>query len=227
MPTINQHISALRILIKEQTDDSLYTDQFLYHLLTGATSTLHRRNIEKDRKVSPWNTQSYCISLEVANSHDCSCVPVGCKVLKSKDKIPTPLNSDNGPMMKVYTLDHVEIFRVDEAEQRASMLHPIKKNRLSYSIVNGKIVLWNGNTDHIIPRAITVKGLFNDVTEWASIEACDESGNTTGNCCYDIDNDNFPLDEDFTFAAYGLVLQQLGLALQKKSDDNNNNNPEI
>ena len=227
MPTINQHISALRILIKEQSDDSLYTDQFLYHLLTGAASTIHRRNIEKDRKISPWNLPSYCISLEKAKSHDCSCVPVGCDVLRSKDKIPTPLNSDNGPVIKVTTMDHQEIYRVNEAEQKSNLLHPIKKKKLSYSIVNGKIILWNANTEHIIPRAILVKGLFNDVTEWSGIASCDSNGIPDGGCCFDIGKDNFPLDEDFTFAAYAMVLQQLGIALQKKSDDNNNNNPEI
>lgn len=223
MPTINKHISAIRILIKEQTDDSVYTDQFLYFLLTGAAATINRRNIEKDRKISPWNLPSYCISLEKSKSHDCSCVPVGCDVLSSKTKIPTPLNSDNGPVIKVFTMDHIEIYPVSEEDQKASMLHPIKKNKLSYSIVNGKIVLWNGDTVRGIPRNIIVRGLFNDVTEWANIEACEEEGS----CCYDIENDNFPLDEDYAFTAYAMVLSQLGLALQKKSDDNNNNNPEI
>lgn len=223
MPTINEHISAIRILIKEQSDDSLYTDQFLYHLLTGATASIHRRNIEKDRKISPWNLPSYCISLERAKSHDCSCVPVGCDVLRSKDKIPTPLNSDNGPVIKVYTMDHQEIYRVTESEQKANNLHPIKKGRLSYSVVNGRIVIWNGNPEHLIPRSVIVKGLFNDVTKWADIQACGDDGS----CCYDIATDNFPLDEDYAFVAYSMVLSQLGIALQKKSDDNNNNNPEI
>ena len=223
MPTINKHISAIRILIKEQTDDSVYTDQFLYFLLTGAAATINRRNIEKDRKISPWNLPSYCISLEKSKSHDCSCVPVGCDVLSSKTKIPTPLNSDNGPVIKVFTMDHIEIYPVSEEEQKASILHPIKKNKLSYSIVNSKIIVWNGDTVRGIPRNIIVRGLFNDVTEWANIEACEGEGS----CCYDIENDNFPLDEDYAFTAYAMVLSQLGLALQKKSDDNNNNNPEI
>ena len=74
MATIRDVTSTLRTLIKQHTDDSHYSDEFLYHLMTNARSLLIERDYNKNKKLSSWNQQTYCVKLEKTKAHDCDCV---------------------------------------------------------------------------------------------------------------------------------------------------------
>jgi hypothetical protein len=101
---IGELISTVRQLIKEVQDDSKYTDSFLWSIISTCA---------KD-KSSVHNRTRFCIELERVKHHDCSCVAVGCDVLRTKYKVPTPIK------MTVYSMtgdidsivDHC-LFRVE------------------------------------------------------------------------------------------------------------------
>lgn len=225
--TIGQHISAIRNLIKQYSKDSSYEDEFLYVLLNNANATFLKRKLDSYNKVSDWNWLSYCVELEAGLAHDCSCVPVGCKVLKTKYKIPKPLVFKNRQLLKVFSLDGREMLFTSEEMLKASRFDEIKSNQLMYSIYNQKIVIWNGNPELLIPRAILVKTISVDPTEWSTVEMCNENGNPAGNVCFDMDTSEYPMDEEYAVLVYETVLKQLGFSLQLKEDRTNNANPEI
>lgn len=226
--TILQHISAIRNLIKQYADDSNYENEFLFVLLNNANATWLRRKLDNNEKVNDWNWPSYCIELEAGLSHDCDCVPVGCKVLKSKYKIPKPLLSRNRLMIKVYTIDGKEIENTTEEKIKVSKYDEIKKKQLAYSVNNQKLIIWNGNPELIVPRAVIIKSLSVDPTEWGTVESCNpNSGNPTGDVCFDIDTSEYPMDEEYATLVYDTVLKQLNITLQIPEDKTNNNNAEI
>jgi hypothetical protein len=225
--TISKHISAIRGLIKQFSDDSIYEDEFLFVLLNNANAMWLKRKLENNEKVNDWNWPSYCVELEAGLAHDCSCIPVGCKVLKTKYKIPKPLLARNRQLLKVYTLGGKEIYQTTEELVKASRYDDIKSNELAYSVYNQKIIIWNGNTETIVPRAIVVKSLSVDPTEWTTVESCMEDGQPSGEYCFDMQTSEYPMDEEYASLVYETVLKQLGFSLQIVENRTNNANPDV
>lgn len=225
--TIGQHISVIRSLIKKYSDDSMYEDEFLYILLNNANALWLKRKLENNEKINDWNWLSYCVGLEAGLAHDCNCVPVGCGVLKTVYEIPKPLLARNRQLLKVYTLGGKEIYLTTDEQLKASKHDEIKKNELAYTIVNNKIVIWNGDVDTIVPRAIVVKTMSVNPTEWATVSLCDSNGVNTGTSCFDIQTSGYPMDEEYTPLVYDTVLKQLGFSLQLTEDRTNNANPQV
>lgn len=226
--TIASHIAILRALIKQYSDDSSYEDEFLYRLLNNANAAWLKKKLENNEKISDWNWLTYCIELEAGLSHDCDCIPVGCKVLKSVYKIPKPLMAKNRLMIKVTTLDGRDIPYTTPEAVKASKYDEVRRKQLAFSIVNGKIVIWNGNPELLVPRAIMVKTLSVDPSEWATVNACDPiTGNATDADCFNIYTSEYPMDEDYGSLAYDTVIKQLGFSIQIPENRTNNANPDI
>lgn len=225
--TIAYHISAIRNLIKRYSDDSMYEDEFLYILINTANATWLKRKLENNEKTNDWNWLTYCVELEAGLAHDCNCVQVGCEVLKTKYMIPKPLLAKNRQMLKVFTMGGKEIYPTTDEQLKASKYDEVKLNELAYTIVNNKIVIWNGKPSLLIPRAIVVKTMSVNPTEWATVEMCDTTGHPTGEFCFDIQNSTYPMDEEYATLVYDTVLKQLGFSLQIPENRTNNGNPEI
>lgn len=94
----------------------------------------------------------------------------------------------------------------------------VYKGKPMYSIVDKRIIIWNGNTTRIVPKAILVSGYFEDPTEWAGLEICDSNGNGNGVACTDALDAEFPIDDDLVDAAYTMVLDKLRLTLSVPAD---------
>ena len=224
MSTINQHISTVRNLIEQFNQDNNYTDEYLYHLFNSAAATLIQRKAEKFHKLSDWNVKDYCIKLEKQKAHDCSCAP-GCMTLRTKYKIPRPLMARNRPLLKAYTLDYDEIPLVTTADIRSYKYDTVKSSSLMGILHNQYIYVYGGTTDPVSPKAIIVSSYPKDVTEWTSIQFCNADGIET-TPCFNIDSDDYPLDDDMALLAYEMVLTMLNISFKMPKDDTNNLNPE-
>lgn len=216
--TIGQHIAALRGLIKQHKEtETPFTDEWLYSLFNSAALRLVRQKYDRNFKVSEWNTKLFCIALEASTIHNCDCLP-SCTVLKSKYPIPRPVTSRSRDLMQVHTLDHRDIAHTTPSTAYTAQYDEVRKNKLSYSIIDDYIVLWNADTTNVVPKAILVSGYFEDISDWTGIEACDENGNGTGSACYDIFTEDYPLDNDLVDPAYRLVLELLNIPLTIPDD---------
>lgn len=217
--TIEKHIAALRALIsKHEEDESPYSDEALYHLFTVAAATLMRRKYDKYKAYNDFNMRYFCVGMEKAMVHECNCVSVGCNVMRSKNTIPTPIMGRDKPYLRIMTLDHQDIPHVHASAANALNLDRMREGKLHYSIVNGKVVLWNSRPSRGIPAAILVAGFFEDPSEWSGIQLCDSDGNDTGEVCFDIYSDSYPVDQDLVDAAYSMVLDKLRIPLSKGED---------
>lgn len=215
--TIAQHVAAIRGLINQFADNETpYTDEFLYHLFRSNANLLVLRKRERSNTLPVWDMRYFCVGTEKTTVHDCGCIDAGCNVLKTIYEIPKPIQGKYRPYLKVLTIDQQEIPYIDPNAVSAYQYDPIRKNKIHYSFLNGHIVLWG--TDLRRPKAIMIGGYFEDISEWAGKQVCDSSGNATSASCYNIYDDEYPLDIDLVDPAYQLVLERLRLALQIPDD---------
>jgi len=220
---IPQHISNIRGLIKKVQDDTPFVDQLIYSLLVIAGN---RVQYQKDRKnrdtTNPFNWDTFCIKLEVAHSHDCSCIKVGCNVLKSVIQIPKPRMGSSKPLFNVRTLgDKLIPFKLPE-DVKADLEDEVKSGKPGYMIRNQKLIIWN----NLKWGAVQVSGVWEDITDWNGLGLCDDDGNEIGKCADMIDRE-FKIDADLVYTVYQLTLDLLKVPLQITDDITSDNQPEI
>lgn len=214
-----EHISNLRHAIKEVSDESDFSDSYLYSLWKlGRANFLSQKAKRKDH-IGRSNWHTFCIELEAGKSHDCTCVPVGCQVLKSVYEVPGVIASRVTEYLTVLTLDGTPIPYRTEAEKRTSQYDPIKKDKLGYMLYNRKLVIWD---DNLSLKAVQCRGLFADPLAWQDIQLC-----TDTNPCVDVYNLDSGLTEDDEALIIPFVLNLVQVGLTRAEDTSSDTNPEI
>ena len=220
MSTVSQIIYKVRTLIKQHTDDSPYTDEFLYSLIKQETSVVMNQKAKKFYKISDWNYRCFCVELELVNSHDCSCVPIGCQVLRTKYKIPKPIVARNRPLLYLKTLGEKRIDIQPQNYIEMNKYDPIKSKAIQATVYNDYILVWN---DTQLPL-IVVCSVPEDITLWSDIQAC---GLEEGVTCYDINNDEYLVDSELESLVIKKVLEFLAVPLSIPEDFTNDSNENI
>lgn len=218
---IAAHIDDLRISIRQTSDDSNFSDQFLYKKLLDARAEVYTNQIKKGHKLSEWNYQSFCMPMEVSTYHDCDCIDsIDCKVLKSKFQLPKPLNNRFKSMLEIRNMTGDRRYERATPSQLRRYKHSFtKKNGDYYDIVNNYLIIFDmsGATTFLI------KGLFEDPASVGDITVCG-SGNEP---CYDPLTDDFPLDMNLNNPVYDIAKQKMGITIQFPEDDSNNANSTV
>lgn len=215
--TIDKHIAAIRGMLDEYNERGApFTDQQIYHHFSVTAAEVQRQKIDRDKSYNVFTINYYCVGLEPGTVHDCNCIDVGCDVMRSRHMIPDPVHNKTTPLLRVRTLDHKDIPFIDASAANSINLDPVRRNKLHYSVVNSKIVLWN--TRNGIPKAVLVGGLFIDPLEWANIQLCDDNGNDLEETCFNAKTQDFPVDGDLLRRIYTLTVQALIPAANKKED---------
>lgn len=218
--TYNEHLSNLRHAISEVSDESDYSDSLLYsYWKIGRAYFLSQKAKRKDH-ISNSNWHTFCVELEIGTSHDCSCVPSGCQVLKSKYEIPAVISSRVDEKLQVLTLDGTQIGYRTESEKRSDKYDDIKKNSLGYMIFNKKLIIWD---DSLMLKAVQARGLWSDPLQWQDIQLC-----TPATPCVNV----YDIDSGLTEDDEGLIIQYiissiLNVGLSRTSDASTDTNPEI
>lgn len=221
MATIPQHIYKLRTFIKQHTDDSIYSDEFLYSLLKDGRNTMIERDVKKFSKDAEAHKQSICMPLEVSTFHDCSCLPkdTKCKILKSKFKLPAPIMGRNRESLEVMNIEGFEQYGFTVSIMIKNEKYTrTKKNKIRWTLFDNYIIVFNT----LKLGVILVQGIFEDPVELASITFCNNSGDDE--TCYNISEDEFPIKGSLDIPMYQYVLEILKVPLKLKEDETNNAN---
>jgi len=224
MAAIPEHIYKLRTFIKQHSDDSIYSDEFLYSLLKDARVTLLERENKKFTKDSEFHKQMICMPLVIDTYHDCDCLPfeVKCKILKSKFPLPKVLTGRNKELIRVLTVDgYNQIPFIQSTDLKNLKYSRTKGKGNKYGIVNSYLTIFN----NLQIKLVLIEGIFEDPLELQKITYCDEGGNETQ--CYDLNTTDFPIKGSLNFPMYQICLDILKIPLQLKSDDTNNANSEL
>ena len=213
---IAELLSTIRLTIKEITDDSKYTDSYLWSLVVQARATVLGNNIKGKSFISSWSSHRFCIELELVKAEDCSCVPDNsCKVLRSKYKIPRPLIGRYRDAMQVKLMDGRLLGMIEQYQLKSDSLDPIKGEALRYSIINQYLYLWRSKT----LKCIYVDGIWENILDWQDIQSQDYC-----NDIYDIESG---IGQSEVTGIMQIMATLLQLPLSRKDDDSDDRNSEI
>lgn len=218
--TYSEVLSTIRQTIKEVDDDSKYTDSYLYSLWKMGRAKFLSQRLKSKNYVDRQNWITVCLELELAKSHDCSCILVGCDVLKTKHPIATSMTGRVTSNIEVLTLDGTLIPHRHAYEIKTDMYDPIKSDKLGYTIVNNKIVIWNT----LELKAIQIRQLSNDPLYYQDIQYCSSSTDTPD--CVDIYSLETGLPEELEELTLRNTLELLNIPLTRPDDTSSDANPE-
>lgn len=221
--SITATIDKVREIVRQTSDDSVYSDMFIYHLLLDERNLLIEREANKRKMRSLFNTKTICMPLVLSKDIPCDCVPeeLGCYVLKSKYPIPKPVSTLYGDMIKVTSLDGSK-----EYSFKASFAGKYNKySRLGrppayYTIYNDHLYLIG--VPHNNLKAVLIHIIPEDPVSMDEINLCDETGEELGDTCFDPTQDTFNLDGHLVSVMIEMVLKKLGISLQITEDVTNN-----
>ncbi|GIU70157.1 MAG: hypothetical protein KatS3mg002_1393 [Candidatus Woesearchaeota archaeon] len=215
LKTIGAHIADIRITVRQTSDDSNYSDEYIYKLISDARALLLHQEIYKHRKLSEWNFQTFCVKLEPATYHDCSCITdIGCKIMKSTIKIPKPLLSRFKNYFKVYNITQdFEIYKTTPMQLKRDKYSNTRNGIRGYDISNERLILFNSNgMNHVL-----IRGVFEDPVLVSMTSAC-----PSADICTDILKVEFPIDVRFNSILKEMVVKQLIGSMQLPDDKTNN-----
>jgi len=198
---IGELISTLRISYKEVQDDSKYTDSFLWSLI----------NTCRKERINQHNKTRFCIELERVKHHDCSCVAVGCDVLKTISKIPVPVK------MTIYDLGGNTVGHSSDQELKFSVYDPIKSKSIRYNTHNQYLYLY-GTLDR---KYVQLEGIWENIVDWIDIQYCGADVE-----CVDIYNLESGISVLDSKDVYTDVMRLLQFPSSKPDDHNPDRNSE-
>lgn len=224
--TIGEIIQRVQNLYSKGTpsDDSRLSERHIYNKLLTVRSRLITQEMNRRRKISRWNYQTIpCVELIEVPQHECPCIPeIGCKILRSKHKIPKPLVSYSTHFISsVTSIDgSVRYTETTFEAKKYKKGNKYTKGNPDYYIKNGYIYI----TFRHGPRIIAVTGLFEDPSEVAKFPTyCSEDSQEVSSDCGSILDGEFPVEADMLDAIVELSINELVNMFSKLPEDLSNN----
>lgn len=197
--TIRAIIDLVREEIKDTTQSPRYTDELIYVKLLKKRSVLLNQEVNKRKHKSKFIFKTFCMPLTLSSDIPCDCVPpnLGCKVLKSVFKLPTPITSKSGMMLRIFSVNGDTEFTYKE-------MNVGKYNKYSrrgsapafYSIVNDYLYIVGYPENKL--RGVMVEMIPEDPLQLNDINLCvgrcHEDNIDTSQTCFDITEDTFNIE---------------------------------
>ena len=116
MTTIRESISRIRNVFKLVNEDAFLTDRFIYSLLIKYSKALIRRQDVENKLMqydSLFETLPYVELIEVDRIEaDCARIKTGCKIMRTKKKLPKLMSGSNGPIFRtIAPIDGSDVFQ--------------------------------------------------------------------------------------------------------------------
>jgi len=218
MALLSEHIAHIKSVLSRgaESDDSRYSDRQIYFLLRYLRAELFKQKLDKYNYVSPFNYQTIpCIPLElVTEDEGCECYSTDCVVLRTVSEIPRPIVNRKQMFLKVWTQGGVSIDPASSDDVKYAKYSKIKKNLLSYEVINNRIYVKGTTT----LKALKIRALFADPLAVNIPGACGDGESV----CFDPYTDEFPLDLEMTRAMNKLSYEELVDIMAKMPEDVDN-----
>lgn len=221
MTTIREAISRVRNTLKLVTEDAFVTDRFIYSVLIKYSKTLIRRQDVENKLMSYdslFETLPYVELIEVDKIEaDCARLKTGCKIMRTKKKLPKLMTGSNGPILRtVSPIDGSDVFQQCLAAVYVPMTQStnFKYNKTHYFwYKNGYLYF-----PDIVWDAVSVEGMFE--------EPVDDFCNENNSDCTIAQDRNVTIP-DYLFAEIEQMTQQELLTLGKIPSDTADNSQNI
>ena len=207
-----------------QSDDARLTPRHVYNKLSTVRSFLLKQKIEKDKTLSEHNYQTIaCVELIKTHPGECPCLPpVGCLILRSKNKIPKLMNNNGKHSIK-------SVSSIDGTVRYSETSWENKKYN-SYSKYTGKNPDYFIHNDYLYvtyskgPKVVSITALWEDPVEVNNFEDyCYNKDCEDCSDCKDHMGIEFPLDSDLLDILIARSVEELIGIFSKNRDDVTNN----
>lgn len=224
--TVREVIQRIKNLYSKGTpsDDSRLTDRHVYSKLVTVRSRLITQELNRRKKVSNWNYQVLpCVELIEVPRHECPCLPeIGCRILRSKYKLPKPLVGHNNHIItSVASVDGSIVYSETSFEaKKYKGGNRYTSSKPDYYIRGGYLYI----THRLGPRIISITGLFEDPAEAEKYPMyCSEGDSHDDKGCVSPLDGEFPIEADMLDALIEMSLNELVLTFSQMPEDRSNN----
>lgn len=215
-------IDGLREIIRQTTDDSVYSDEILFFHLNNARIQVMRQYLNDNKPLSPWLYQRFCIKLCPSTFMECNCEPFkfSCTVWRSEKPLPKPMTHNGGYIAEFSELSGDLITGVTENESRFLQYRKFKR-KMYYLIgdVRGEKYLFV-ITEQIPPKYIKVNTILEDPLEAQYASCKDEE------CPAPLGN-GFPIEPHLLLSVYKITLEIMGISMSMQEDRSNNSEGDL
>lgn len=169
--TRNDVVARLRDAIKEQTDDSKYTNRYLWSTFNTFMYQLIKQETDKGRIYNESELWiSICVEMEEVSALICDClyIPYDCTVYRSKYEIPLVLTSSSGPVYRFLATPDLSRNFVIVSPYEYSVKSKIRYNPTKYAFIHNKRLYTPKDTYPLLSFNAIFEGdtsLFNCGTE--------------------------------------------------------------
>ena len=221
--TIAAHIGDLRIQLRQTSDDSIWTDKFLYKKLLDARSVVIKQELDKHKMINDFNYLTLCLNMAPGVPVDCGCSDLQCKVLVSTQDLPQALQNKYTMFLEILDGNYNQIPQGGTTKSKYLKYYKTLKDTKSWTIINNKLVVYDAD---LRIKSLLVKLIPVDPVDLTSYTYSNTCGCNTvpaePTSCFDIDTSNFPVDSWLNNTMYDLienrVLRSGGIAEDVSND---------
>ena len=221
MTPISESISRIRNTFKIVTEDAFLTDRFIYSLLLKNSKALIRRQDVENKLMqydSLFETLPFVELIEVDKIEaDCARVKTGCKIMRTKNKLPKIMSGSLGPIFRtIAPIDGSDVFQQCLAAVYVPMTQStnFKYNKTHYFwFKNGYLYF-----PDIIWEAVSIEAMFE--------EPVDAFCNENNSDCTRFQDRDMTLP-DYLFTEVEQLVQQELMTLAKIPSDTEDNSQNI
>jgi hypothetical protein len=227
MLTLRDYHSQLDEALNINNSDSRFDTLYYTDLMNENRSLAMRNEYNKNREIDPNVQQTIpCEDLELVDPHNCPCsdIPIGCKILRTKNPIPNTIELHHkktitsvGPVIitakRFSLIDYSRVPYIGEGRTTAKTVYAFLYDNYIYVI--------SKDPDVVLMKKIAIRGVFEDPTALRTFTNC-----ATGNLCWTPDS-TYPINEWMWVYIKEQILQKLMPKLQIPVDDNNNANDDM
>jgi hypothetical protein len=225
LPLVDLH-SQLDEALNITNSDSVFSKLYYTDLINEQRSLFIRNEYNKKREYDPNVQQTIpCEDLELVDPHNCCVtVPIGCKILRTKNKIPNTIEFHHskgitsvGPVIitaeRFTLIDYDRVPYIGEGRTTRKRIYAFLYDEYLYII--GKEASVN------LLKKVAIRGIFEDPTALSTFIDC-----ATNTACWS-PNDIYPINQWMWAYIKPQILQQLLQKRQIPVDDNNNSNDDL
>lgn len=195
MATKLEMIYSVKELLKDHTDDSLLSEDFiLFQIKAYRSMFLRQLYSDRAKELDADATQTFCVDTKTVDPGTCG-ITTGCHILRSVEKIPSLLSIKGRSTLTrvgppIIGIPAYEV--VDAAGINACMNDPYSGT--TAFLMDNYLYLVGKDPATKLIKCISVTGIFSNPDALAELGNCDSCGKEVKEPCY-TDDANFPVPE--------------------------------
>lgn len=208
---IKEGISRITTLYNKgaKSSSSRLSDRHVYSVMKTIRTLLIKREADKKKIISDWDIDILpCVELIEAPLHECPCIPpTGCKVMRSKYKLPKPISLNDGDLIiDVTSLDNSQSFDKSSWKQERNRKGSKYTSKYSTYFIKNDYLYITHNKDISI---VMVSGIFEDSIEVAQFKGKCDSEDSNSLICSDVRDVEFKIDSHLEQAMIEMCIKEI------------------